>query len=224
VEDSWNKAIDEMRAANSVAPGLRRYRLGQTTFGMLETAIHEAFWPDWDRLKAAWGELVEDPDEYVRTSATDWLRSIATYQARVVDLDSVRRGSFLRPGANLILSGGYSPAQPWWLQGRTHYEASFVGFLSVDEGEMPVAIVEFTETLNLVRADGHKHSGRYGLLNLSFIDNDWTKPPQRVEVFVVKHPPDDAYHFRARFPEADSVESHAVLDIAPAKGGGHAGT
>jgi hypothetical protein len=168
-----------------------------------------------DAKDAALAALSAHANEDIRQAAADcgsFLRNAALSR----DLDHVCRHSPLRPGVRLALFGGYdyhsSGGNPYWLNGRECYRATFIGFAPRGEDLSPAGLVEFDEVIDL---PGHK--GRYGALltsyGLDFVA--WTQPEaDAVVVYVTERPPEDFSVFRYDGRASpDPIETHATYRI-----------
>lgn len=156
--------------------------------------------------------LASHSDETVRETAAD-LRDRARRKAeQVTRIDLIRLTSPLRPGTRLTLSGGHSPGKIPWLKGRKHYKATFIGFAERRAGEMPVALVQLDDEIELTEFGGLRHKGRYALLKLTFDLADWQNT-ETVNVHVVETLPEDVAAFYALHPWGTEIESHARYSI-----------
>jgi hypothetical protein len=164
---------------------------------------------------AAMEALATNADDRIRQAALD-IEAFRKNEGLSKNLEFVRQTSPLRPGVRLQLFGGYDnflpDDKPWWLNGRTFYEATFVGFVSHGENTIPACFVEFDETIELPG-----HHGRYGVLfgSYSNLAPAWAETEDApVAVHVVESLPEDSNEVRL-LRDAAATETHATYRVVP---------
>src|SRR5262249_35390173 len=124
--------------------------------------------------------------------------------------------SQLQPGTRLSLGGGYQGctaySPPWWLNGRTNYNATFIAFAECGAGKMPVALVELDNEIDMTEGGGLRHKGLYAVLRLLHVAN-WDET-ETVTVHVVETLPEDVEAFYSSHPFGTEIETHATYTIA----------
>lgn len=121
-----------------------------------------AFFPE--QQEAVLQTLSRSPIQGVR-ELVPWFRKVFLCKAQSKDHEFLRRTSSLQTGTRLMIFGDRSAQRnPWWLNGREHYKATFVRFVGPD-GSVPLAYVELDDELDMTSADGCRQQGRYALLN-----------------------------------------------------------
>lgn len=160
------------------------------------------------------GQLSEHSDESVRGVAEEIREMIHRSEEQIKDIDQIRRTSPLQPGVALFLGGGYDSAysEPFWLNGREYYKATFIDFVPCGADKMPAAFVELENEIDLTEGSGLRHKGRYALLKLRYVA-DWAET-ETVKVHIVEALPADVEAFYSSHLFGTEIESHASYKIA----------
>lgn len=150
-------------------------------------------------------------EHWVRELAPEILKIVMRRFNRITDIEVISTGSPLQPGVRLQLAGGYEYVNPWWLNGKPYYQATFQQFLSSGPNEMPVAFVVLDDEIHMIEGTGLVHLGKYALLKLLYIA-DWTET-ETVTVHIVNQCPNDLVQLYDSHPFGTEIESHATYRI-----------
>jgi hypothetical protein len=151
--------------------------------------------------------------EGVRQTALEF-QVLERHEELSKNFDYVRKNSPLQQGARLELFGGYdyhsSEGKPWWLNGRTCYRVTFIGFASYGEHTIPAGLVEFDE---VIEVPGHK--GRYGVVLATYGLHSfaWGQSEGVAEVYVTEALPEDLTAIRTYRASASAIETHAAYRV-----------
>jgi hypothetical protein len=156
--------------------------------------------------------LAHHSHESVRESVPSIRKTLRKLKEQIKDIEQIRNTSSLRPGARMQLCGGYSQSDPWWLNGRKLYKATFIDFADRGAGKMPVAMVELEDEIDMTEARGLRHKGRYALLKLMFVA-DWVET-ETVTVHIVEALPKNLAEFYLAHPFGTEIESHATYVLS----------
>src|SRR6266540_2909381 len=176
--------------------------------------IWEHLWTFPEEKDNVLDALSNHPDESVRGIGPQVRALLHRCEKQIKDIDHIRRTAPLQPGTRLIRGGGYADAysEPWRLNGRESYMATFIRFVERDAAKMPVAFVELEDEIDLTEGCGLRHRGRYALLKLLYVA-DWAETGT-VTVHVVDALPEDVEAFYSSHPFGTEIETHATYRIA----------
>lgn len=186
-----------------------------TSLELMDNILHNCASDD-EALAVLAQRMATHKEESVRHVATDIQDIIERRANRVMAITEIEKTSPLHPGVKLRLDGGYESNNPWWLNGNDSYRATFVRFASRRANEMPVALVELEQEINMVEGSGLQHHGKYALLKLKYVA-DWGAT-ETVTVHLVECFPHDVVAFYQCHPLGSEIESHATYRIATANG------
>ena len=189
------------------------YERGLLTSGEMFDKLYGFCWAHPTERDNFLSHLLEHPNKEVQKVAREIREMIRRTEEQNKDIDHIRRISPLQPGVTLWLYGGYDAAYSasWWLNGRAHYQATFIDFVSCGADKMPAAYVELEEEIDMTEGSGLRHRGRYALLKLFFVA-DWDET-QTVQVHIVDALPADVEAFYSSHPFGTEIESHATYRL-----------
>ena len=215
LRDAWDGAIALLQSENCPDGFINLHNGGHIT----RLEVMDNVWQHCSgdgALATVVQRMATHAEEWVRDIAADILTAIERRANRVTDLNEIAITSPLQPGARIRLDGGYESYNPWWLNGKECYLATFARFVPRGPNEMPVAFVELDDEINMVEGCGLQHRGKHALLRLLFVA-DWNAT-ETVTVHIVDHLPDDVVAFYESHPFGTELESHATYRMGTANG------
>jgi len=162
---------------------------------------------DNDALATVVQRMRTHPEDWVRKIGIDIYEMIVRRANRVTDIAQIANTSPLQPGCRIRLNGSYDLTQ-WWLNGNDYYDATFVRFAERKHGEMPVAIIEFDNEIDMTESCGQIHRGKFGVMKLHFVA-DWDSS-ETVCVHIIASAPNNLDEFYDSHPFGTEIESHAT--------------
>lgn len=209
LRDAWNAAIAQLQSEKNPDGLIALLHDGHIT----RLEVLDNIWKHCskdDCLKIVVKRMLAHPDLQVCEIGTDIQDTLQLRNNRVTDFNTIVDQSPLQPGNRIRLTGAYDPTH-WWLNGHTHYDATFIRFLKPNSGKMPIAAIEFDHEIRMIEHAGQHHLGRLGLLRLRYV-SDWDSS-ETVGVHIIQSLPDDVDEFYESHEFGSEIESHATYTL-----------
>ena len=214
LRDAWDAAIARLQSDNCPDGFINLHNDGHiTSLEVLDNICKHCV--DNDALATVVQRMETHPEDWVRKIGADIHDMIVRRTNRFTDIAIIANTSPLQPGCRIRLNGSYDLTQ-WWLNGNDYYDATFVRFADRKHGEMPVAIIEFDNEIDMTEGSGQIHRGKLGVMKLHFVA-DWNSS-ETVWVHIIESTPNDFDEFYDSHPFGTEIESHATYTLLAGKG------